>query len=209
MTKVNAGNDMQARIMGGDIVGDANTGATVTYSATTLTDTGKSWTTNVWAGHTVVSGQVYGVIISNTGTVLTIDRWYAPATPGGTAGTTPSANAAYSILPGGPPAWYMALSATSTATSGSETTLAGEITTSGGGLIRKICPYAHTTSATTYTLTPVFTANGSDSLPVTIASIGVFNSLTSGQLLFRTVLGTTATLSASGDQLTITETVSM
>lgn len=103
----------------------------------------------------------------------------------------------------------MALTANAGAPASGDTTLTGEIATASGGLIRKICPYAHTTSAASYTLTPVFTANGSDSLPVTLAKIGVFNSLTSGQMLFETLLTTTATLSAVGDAVTITETVTL
>lgn len=202
--KVNSGNDAQARLMGGDIAGDTGTSTGVT--ATTLTDTGKAWTTNAYAGHMVVSGGVYGVVLSNTGTVLTVDRWYAPATPGGSAGTTPSTGA-YVILPGNAPAWYMALTANSTAPSATDTTLAGEITTAGGGLVRKLATYAHTAGTNAYTLTATFTANGSDSLPVTVAKIGVFNSIASGLMVFETLLSATATLTASGDPVTVTHSI--
>jgi hypothetical protein len=44
---------------------------------------------------------------------------------------------------------------------------------------------------------------------VTIAKMGGFNGFVSGQLGFETLLSTTATLSASGDQLTITQSVSL
>lgn len=107
------------------------------------------------------------------------------------------------------PANYLALTANSTSPSASDTTLTGEITTAGGGLVRAQATYAHTTGQSTYTLTKTFTANGSDSLPVTIAKIGVFNASSSGTLAFETLLTTTATLSASGDALTITETVTL
>lgn len=207
MTKTNSSYDMQAAQMGGDIMGDSGT-ATAT-SATSMTDSGKAWTTNAWAGHVVVSAGVYGVIVSNTATVLTVDRWNAPATPGGAAGSTPG-NVAYVILPGNAPAMFMAVSANTTAVTGTDTTLAGEITTAGGGLIRKICTYAHTASATTYTLSVTFTTTGSDSLPVTIGKIGIFQSVANaGKSLFQTLLSPTATLSASGDQLSVTDTVSM
>jgi hypothetical protein len=191
--------------MGGDIVGATGT-TTSAPSATTATDTGQSWTTNAWAGHVVVIGGVFGVIVSNTGTVLTVDRWYVPATPGGSAGTTPSSGV-YQILGGNAPAIFMALTATATAPSATDTSLAGEITTAGGGLIRKICAYAHTTGVASYTLTGVFTANGSDSLPVTVAKIGVFQSISANLMLFETALSASATFNASGDQLTVTETV--
>lgn len=108
------------------------------------------------------------------------------------------------------PANYIALSATATATTGAETTLAGEIVTAGGGLLRaQATSITHTAGVASYALSKTFTTNGSDALPVTIASIGILNAASVGTLVFRTVLGTTATLSAVGDQLTITDTVSM
>lgn len=52
--------------------------ATGTHSATTLQDTGKSWTVNEWAGYVVqITGGTdvddVGLIISNTADTLTID----------------------------------------------------------------------------------------------------------------------------------------
>ncbi|MUN41418.1 phage tail fiber protein [Actinomadura litoris] len=102
---------------------------------------------------------------------------------------------------------YIALTANSTAPSASDTTLTGEITTASGGLIRAQATYAHTNGQATATLTKTFTANGSDSLPVTVAKIGVFNASSSGTMVYETLLSATATLSASGDALTITETI--
>ncbi|GIH29077.1 hypothetical protein Aph01nite_73870 [Acrocarpospora phusangensis] len=104
---------------------------------------------------------------------------------------------------------YIALSANATAPSAANTTLPGEITTGGGGLIRSAATYAHTGGASTYTLTKTFTANGSDALPVTIAKIGVLNAAASGTLVHETLLNATATLSSSGDQLTVTQTVTL
>jgi len=104
---------------------------------------------------------------------------------------------------------WMALTATATAPSASDTTLTGEIATASGGLIRQSAAYAHTASANTYTLTGTFTANGNDSLPVTIAQMGVFDASSSGNMPFRTLISPTATLSASGDVLTVTQTVTM
>lgn len=205
--KVNVGNDAEAGALGGDIAGD--TGTSTAVSATTLTDSGKAWTVNGFVGHMVWSGSVYGVVLSNTATVLTVDRWYVPATPGGTAGTTPSTGV-YVIAPGQAPAWFMALTATATAPSATDTTLTGEIATAGGGLIRKLATYAHTAGASTYTMTATFTANGSDTLPVTVAQMATFNSLTvAGRMLHRTLLSATATLTASGDPVTVTQTVTM
>lgn len=102
---------------------------------------------------------------------------------------------------------YMALTASST-NANTHTALAGEITTAGGGLVRAQATYAHTTGvgATTFTLTKTFTANGSDSLPVTIAMIGIFNASSVGTMGFETLLSATATLSAIGDNVQITDT---
>lgn len=129
--------------------------------------------------------------------------------PGGSAGSTPSGTSAYVILNGGAPAMFHAITANSTSPAASDTTLASEITTAGGGLVRKIATYAHTTGAASYTLTTVFTANGSDSLPVTIAKMANFTGMVSGRMVFETLVSPTATLSASGDSLTLTATVSL
>jgi hypothetical protein len=102
---------------------------------------------------------------------------------------------------------YMALTANSSAASASSTTLTGEITTAGGGLIRKQATYAHTNGTSTSTLTATFTANSSDSKPVTIAKIGVFNASSSGTLGYETLLSSTATITNTGDALTVTHTV--
>lgn len=104
---------------------------------------------------------------------------------------------------------YIALTANSTSPNASDTTLTAEIATASGGLIRATATYAHTNGTATYTLTKTFTANGNDSLPVTIAKIGVFNASSSGTLAWTTLLSTTATISAVGDALTITDTITV
>lgn len=208
------GRDMAARNMGGGVIGAV--GTSTGAGATTLTDSGATWSTNAFAGQRVSAGAagsgVWGIVASNTGTVLTIDRWYAPLTPGGAAGTTPGATTGYVIFDGGPAAWFIGLTANASAPASPSvaTTLTAEIVSAGGGLVRKIAPFAHTASTNTWTLTPVYTANGSDALPVTVAKIGVFSSMVvsaTPTMLFETLLSSTATLSASGDQLTITETI--
>lgn len=104
---------------------------------------------------------------------------------------------------------YMAVTANSTAPAAGDTALTGEITTAGGGLLRAIATYAHTNGTNTATLTKTFTANGSDSLPVTLAKIGILDAASAGNLVFATLLSSTATLSASGDSTTITDTVTI
>lgn len=102
---------------------------------------------------------------------------------------------------------YIGLTASTTAPAATDTTLTGEITTAGGGLIRAQATYAHTAGTNTSTLTKTFTANGSDSLPVVVAQIGVFNAATAGTLGYHTALSASATLNVSGDNITVTETV--
>lgn len=104
---------------------------------------------------------------------------------------------------------YIALTANSTSPSATDTTLTGEITTGGGGLVRAVGAYAHTNGTSTYTMSKTFTANGSDSLPVTIAKMGVFDASSGGNMPFETLLSATATLSASGDNTTVTQTVTL
>lgn len=101
---------------------------------------------------------------------------------------------------------YIALTANGTTPSTSDTTLAAEIATGGGGLIRKQATFAHTNGTSTATLTATFTANGSDSLPVTVHKIGVFNASSSGTLGFTANLNADATYNASGDNMTLTDT---
>lgn len=210
------GRDIVARGVGGGQVGF--TGQATGSSSTSLTDSGASWTSNQWAGCRVFASvsatqMVFGIIVSNTSTALTVDQWYTIATPGGAAGSTPSSTATFVITDGNAPAWFVGISTSSTAPAGSppdtHSSLTSEIATSGGGLIRKIAPYAHTASANTWTYTPVYTANGTDSLPAVIASYGVFDSMVVGAtptMLYYNTISPTATIAASGDQLTLTIT---
>lgn len=214
------GRDIQARTAFGGQTGLTGHGTAAT--GTTFT-TNLTLTTNAWAGYRIYVSDttnnqiVWGNVQSNNNTggasVVTVDRWYNAATPGGSAATTPAAGFQFILADGGgPSSWFMGLSASTTAlgTPSTNTTLPSEITTAGGGLVRQICPWAHTASTAITTLTPVFTANGSDSLPVAVGSVGTFNSMVVGavpNMFFNTLLPTPATLSTSGDQLTITQTI--
>ncbi len=207
MTKTNAGLDLEWNEAIGIAAGYSAAAATAT-SGTTLTATGTPWGVNAFQGMVVVAGNVYGAILSNTSSVLTIDRWYNPATPGGAAGATPSATVVFTIMPQAPPSQFMGITANATAVATGDTVLPGEITTAGGGLIRKQGTLAHTAGAATGTVVGVFTGNGSDTYPVVIAKMGIGPSLLStANQLFQTVLNATATLNASGDQVTITDTI--
>lgn len=107
------------------------------------------------------------------------------------------------------PGTYMALTANATAPAASDTTLTAEIATASGGLIRAVATYAHTAGVASYTMTKTFTVNGSDVIPVTVAKMGMFNASSAGTMTFETLLNATATLSAVGDTLTVTQTVTL
>jgi hypothetical protein len=218
-------------LAGGGIPGYVNTSGAVTYSSTTVTPTtSPAWTVstssnlgtaNVWTGYIVVAGggvsgvMTYGVIVSNTATALTIDKWYNPANPTGSAIGPPAVNTSFIIVPGNASVFYMALTNTGTFPAPGpvhgDTSLAGEQTTN--GLSRQAATFAHTFSASstnnTYTLTSTWTYTGSS--PVTLTGIGTFDSATSstGVMFHETALSSSATVSANGDQITVTQTVTL
>lgn len=229
--RVNSGADIQSRAMGGDRVGDNGT-TTSGPTATTVTDTGKSWTVNGWTGHIVVMGNnVFGVVNSNTATVLTIDMWHTANTPllavpsgtfaGEAAASTP-ASGTYIILPGNAPAWYMGLSSDSFAPAAGHTYMQtsgaaiSELWAASGGLNRSRAAWAHTPGAASYTLTYTYQMVAADGSSITINKMGVFCSQvtatpttgTSGPMLFHTALPSPPTL-VPGDQVTVTDTVSL
>lgn len=102
----------------------------------------------------------------------------------------------------GTAAKYIGLTANAGAPAAGDTALTGEI--GSGTLIRASATYAHTTSATSYTLTKTFTSDQT----VLIHKIGVFDAVTTGTLVFETALSADASL-VSGDTLAITETVNI
>lgn len=105
---------------------------------------------------------------------------------------------------------YMAVTANNTPPAAGDTTLTGEITTASGGLVRAQATPAHSNGTSTFTLTKTFTANGSDVLPVVLAKMGTFNATPSGgSMMFETLLSATATLAASGDATTISDTCTL
>jgi hypothetical protein len=213
MLLTNNGRNKWALMEGGGGIAIIGGTATAT-SSTSLTNTGASYTVNQFVNGIIIagsgSGAVYGNIVSNTATGITIERWNNFATPGGAAGSTPAGTTTYNILSTSMPAQFAAITPTAITPAGSDTTLSGEITTSSGGLIRKITTWAHTAGTNNFTQTVVYTANGSDSLPVTVQGAALFDTIVVGQatsMMFELALPTSATLSASGDQLTLTWTI--
>lgn len=200
--------------MGGDVAG--MTGTATASSATSLTATATPFIASVFIGHMVVTSSAgvlaYGVITANTTSVLTVDQWYAPAAPGGAATTTPTATCTYAILPGQGPYWYMGVSTDAATVLAADTALTGEIVAASSGCLRKLATYAHTTGVASYSLAATWTYTATDQTfgARALAKIGVFNTVTgaTGRMQFATLLASTATLTATGDQLTVTDTVS-
>ena len=207
-------NDWLSRLMG---MGPAfafttATGAATSTSATSLTNTGAAFPTSgqglqgqIVVAYTATPSIVYGIIQSNTATVLTVDQWYNPASTTGAAGTTPSATGQYTILPGGNPASWMALTPTAITPAVGDTALSGELTAS--GFARAVGTYTHTTGATTYTLVHLWTAGAT----YTINGEAQFNAATvnAGDYMpFESVEPNPPTL-VSGDTLQNTITVTV
>jgi hypothetical protein len=179
-------------------------------STTSFTATGTPWTTNLLAGMICIAS-VTGVttppvhfrIISNTTSVATGEGWYTA--DGTSLGTTPATTNGYVIVPGGPPARFMALTENASAANAADTSLTGEITTGGCG--RAVTTYAHTLASATYTMQKVFSVTAS--FPA-IHKMGIFPFLTASgaMLVFESVLNADANV-VNLDSLTVTDTVTV
>jgi hypothetical protein len=207
MARTNLGADWQARALGALTNSATGAGATsITATSASLTGLDGTGGTGLWNGQILAMNGVYGVILSNTAanpTVVTIDRWYNPATPGGAAATTPT-TATWVILPGMAPAQWMGITVDTGTPAATDTTLTSEETANGLG--RAYATYAHTTSAASYTLTKAFTYTGSTSK--TLHKIAVFLGANGSIMPFIVNLNADAIVAANGDSVTVTETVS-
>lgn len=213
----NIGRDVFHQWIGGAIpAGGVGSPATAT-SATSITATGTPWTASnlatpqlglsgfrVYAPVTnITTAPVYGNIVSNTTSVATIDQWWTAADG---VGTTPASTNAFIIGAGGiSSVRFMALTTDSGAASASDTALATEITTNGGG--RGLATYAHTMGAATSTLQKAYTITGT---LTAIHKMGLFchNTASTGPVVFETVLNADATV-VNGDTLTVTDTITV
>jgi len=224
----------QRLVMAGDITANA-TGytkvagtASSAPTATTLTNSSAAFPTSGGVngslqGHVVyvpgTGNGVYGIIMSNTATVLTVDQWYDATSATGAAGTTPASAAPYIISPNAGAALWMGLSTNSAAAAAGDVLrtsdgLFGDGTSGGAsteqtanGLARA---YVQPTFASgQYQLQKTFTYSTTGS--VTIAKVVLCNSLAAaGSLLFlETLLSATFTVAASGDNAQITWTVTL
>lgn len=107
-----------------------------------------------------------------------------------------------STSPGSNGANYIALTTDSTAPAAGDTTLTGEITT--GGLERAPGTYGHTNGQNTFTVTKTFTASATHT---NVQKGGLFTAASSGTMMAESTF--TAVSLASGDQLTITWTITL
>jgi hypothetical protein len=212
----NIGRDVTHSWIGG-FPATQNAPATAT-TATSLTGTGTTWTASNLATPQLgcasfrvvapVTGlttpPVYGNIISNTTSVLTIDKWWKADD---TTGTTPASTNSFIIAPGGMGSVrFMALTADAGAAAAADTVLASEITTNGLG--RALATYAHTQGAATQTLSKAFSATGTQA---GIHKMGLFTALSSAgadPMVFETVLNADASV-VNGDTLTVTDTITV
>jgi hypothetical protein len=98
---------------------------------------------------------------------------------------------------------FIGITTDATAAAAGDTTLASEETLAGLG--RATGTVSHTASATSSTISATFTYTGSTAK--TIAKVGLFNASSAGTLVLETLLSSTGTVNANGDQITITWTV--
>ncbi len=206
-TANNGGRDQVSAMLGGKAGFGDGTAIATGSSATSLTATATPFVASAHIGQVVIAEQstsapVWGTIISNTTSVLTIDGWYDGDD---SAGTTPGATANYQIIAGNAPARYIALTENASAASAASTALTGELTTGGCG--RALGTYAHTLGAATFTLTKSFSVTAT--FPA-IHRAGLFqvSTASSSLLSFETVLSADASV-INGDTLAVTWTITV
>lgn len=148
---------------------------------------------------------VFGLIGSNSTSVLTIDKWWTPDFAG--TGTTPANTSAYQILPGrGAGVLFMALTTDSGAGAVGDHTLTSEITTN--GCARAKATYTHTYGVATSTIVNAYSPSGTFTAIHRMALFTCSTSTAGGIMVYEAVLNVDATV-ASGDTLTVTDTITL
>jgi len=118
---------------------------------------------------------------------------------GATTATVPGGASATAV------AKYMGITTDTSQTLATATSITSEETAN--GLSRVAGTVGYTVGANLYTVTGTWNYSGSTAK--VIARVGLFNAISGGILVFFTALQTTATLSTSGDSLTIQQTVNL
>lgn len=231
--RLNVGRDQLQRVQNfgdvgsGSLNGLLSTAAGAAPTATTFTDTGATFpTATSGAGNAGLqshflfvnaatwTSSVFGVILSNTATVATVDQWYAiPVT--GSAGTTPGATRPYFVSQYPSPMMWIALTTDTRSPAATDVTrtsdgLWGSGASAGtateqtaNGLARAFQQVTFPTGGQAQAVhTWTYTTTGA----VTLGTVVWFNSLAAaGTIPFlETLLNATATVSASGDNVQLT-----
>ncbi len=231
--RTQGGADWQSGQMAGAVTNNVAQRTATGATASTLTDTGAAFpTTNNISNLTASTGglvgqivcvgatsagagsTVYGVIVSNTATVLTVDRWIAAGSPFA-ARRTPARHAVaqYQVLPVYGPAWFMALSTTVQAGANTDSALSGECTSGGNPGFQRAnaTTITHTLASAAYSLAKTFTCGATTT---TVNSEAVLNAsgtqgltnATGGVMVFEAAEPSAPTL-VNGDTLAQTVTV--
>jgi hypothetical protein len=233
-TQLTIGKNQVQRIQSFGDVGTGLNSSFIAYTGTTATTltgasgqpTGTSSAGNaglqgkiIYVQNSTVANSVFGVCVTNSASVVTVDQWYAiPVT--GAAGTTPTSAAGTAwCLPGGSWAWWIGLSTSVAAAA------AGDVTRTADGLWADGTATGTATESTASGLTRAYCGQGSGTAPttittgiqfnktwtygttgsVTIGKVVLFNSLAvAGTLpLFESLLSATATVAANGDTIVL------
>lgn len=173
-------------------------GTATSVAATTITDTGKTWTVNGWSGRRALAsstaGIVYGNITSNTATVITIDAWRKLTDS--TTATTPSGTPSYGIA-GRSGGLWIALSTDTAAPAAGDTTLAGEV--SSNGVTRSLADsIVYDSTAKTLTLSKTYSVTGS---VAALYKVGLFGASANGDMFNEALLSPSLSASSNGDTL--------
>lgn len=208
----------KGKVLWADAIGNLNNGYTGTVTSAEATKLksagGVKWAEGQFIGQDVFAGGFVGTILSNNETELTVARWeklpnheHEGNSRSEEAAEAPAASSVYYIASGTTPATWIGVTANSEEPLATNETLAGEIKTSEGGLVRALAKFTYL-GGNEYKIEATFTANSHDSgLPVTLAKIGVFNAHNGGTLMFESLLTATAEIKSVGDSVTITDVV--
>ena len=202
-------------------------GAATSTSATSLTNTGAAFPTT-GGPNAGLQGQivvcpvvgVLGVIMSNTATVLTVSQWTSLSSATGAAGSTPAGTAVYAILPNAGTTQWIGISTNSAAAA------AGDVLTTAGGLfsdgttgnavteqtangLARVFVQPNLTTAGNVVFTNTFTYTSSSSVTIAKAVLCNSNASPGGMLMLETLLSSTATVTSSGDAISLTWTISL
>lgn len=209
--RTTVGADFQAQAMGGG-TSPGFTGTATATSATSVTVGAAAWVVDAWRGRVLVATtattSAYGVVLSNTATVATVDRWYSPAAPGGAAAATPAIGATVVIGYASHPAPWLAITEDAGAPAPGDIALTGELTA--GGLGRRLATIGHTTGASTYTASTTWTST--DATTRSVRKVGVLSSGrdAAGQyLVLESLVSPSPAVVGTGDTLTHTATVTL